>query len=100
MVQVAAGQQFCDEIGHSFMLPIVEQLEDVRVAQSANRLGFSLEARQETVVLDKVCPDHLDGDVAGNIKLARPVNGRHATLTEYPGNFVLSQALPDQRGHM
>jgi hypothetical protein len=60
----------------------------VRVIQARDGPGLALEARVDLGVLTQVLRQDLDGDIATEARVARPVDFAHAAGPERRENFV------------
>ena len=72
---------------------------DVRVVQAGDGLGFALKARLDLRVTSDLRGQNLDRDLAIESNVAGAVDLAHATFSEFPGDFVISEGATNQRVH-
>src|SRR5262249_28832755 len=82
LVQAAAGAVFQGEEGQALVLADLVDLDDVRVLQPSDGLGFGLEPRQLIPGGSGARPDHLQGHQAAGPELAGLVNDAHTTVAQ------------------
>src|SRR4051794_2367520 len=80
--QAAAGDVLHGEEGTAAGAADVEDLNDVRVLQSAQSLRLGAEARQLRGVRARALQDHLQSDEAVELKVAGLINDPHATAAD------------------
>ena len=73
--------------------------EDVGVREGGHRLRLALEAREGLRVLGEVPRQHLDGDVALELRVPCPVDDTHAALAELREDLVRSDPGSGNDGH-
>jgi hypothetical protein len=77
----------------------VEQRTDVRMVEARDRAGLALEARAHVRLRREVLRQHLDGDVAPEPRVARPVDFSHAAGAERRNDFLGSEPGPCLQWH-
>jgi hypothetical protein len=73
--------------------PVLEDRDDVGMAQAADRLGFLREPLPQRRIVE-ISADHLDGHRAIQRRIVRQVKSAHPALSETPCHLVLA----DDRG--
>ncbi len=91
VAEVATRQVAHDDEGATWLAPVVVDRHDVWVLQARDALGLALEPSDEVRVVGQLRVDHLDRDVASDLRLVRPV--RHA---QRPGPQPLEQPVAAQ----
>ena len=80
--QRAAPEEAHRHIGAIRIPPVVENRDDVWMLELRDQLGLALETAQELRVMCIVGADHLDGDVAGNGRLAGAIDNTESSLPD------------------
>ena len=80
--EVAAVDQLHDDERVARVHAVVEDVDDVRMVQRGGGLRLLAEARHEGGVAAVLGAQHLDRDVAAELGVVGPVDGRHAALAE------------------
>ena len=80
--QVAAVDQLHDDEGVAALHPVVEDIDHIRVIELRRGLGLLPEARHERRVAAVLGAQHLDRDVAAELRVMGAEDGRHAALAE------------------
>ncbi len=80
--EVLAVDVLHDDVRTGRVLPVVVDRDDVRVAQGRGVLGLLAEPGREVRVAQVLGSQHLDRDLASELRIDRAVDGRHATLAE------------------
>jgi hypothetical protein len=84
---------------HAGRLVKAEDRRDVRVQELGQDLRFTLEARETLDVTRERRGEDLDGDVASQRGVGRPVDLAHAAFPELRGDLVRAEALAGGQGH-
>src|SRR6185312_15117671 len=88
--------------GDAVRLAKVVGLDDVRVDQVGHKLGLADEIFDEHLLAGVVGPDDFDGDpldeIAGAM-LLRLIHDAHATLENFPGDFITKFVLNREKCH-
>ncbi len=92
LLQSLALQQLGDHVGHAVLGADVEHREDVGMVEGAGRARLVLEAAKLRLVGQAVPRQDLDGDLAAQPRIARPVHLSHAAGAEQFQDLVGSQA--------
>ena len=80
--EVLAVDQLHHDERTAGILAVVVHADHVRMVELGDVLGLLAEAREEVRIAAVLRPEQLDGDVAIQLGVMRPEDGRHATLTE------------------
>ena len=67
---------------------------DVRVIERREHFRFTLEARQPLAVAGDVGGQHLDGDFAFQLRIARAIHRAHSSFAEQRDDVVGAEARP------
>ena len=86
------------EVDVPFLADVVERA-DVRVVEGGDRPGLALEAGTRLGVGGQVVRQHLDGDLAIEPRVPRPVDLTHAARPQGGDDLVGSQASSGVQGH-
>ena len=70
--------------------------DDVRVIQRGDSLGLTFESSETLLIRREVFGQHLDGDIAVERGVPRPIHLTHAALTERFEDLVMSEGFADQ----
>ncbi len=97
--EVLALDELHDDVRPRGVLAEVEHLDDVGVAQRGGRTGLVAEPGEEVGVLAELGPQQLDGDVPLELRVARPVDRRHAALPEELKEAVTTPERGPDLGH-
>jgi hypothetical protein len=73
--------------------------EDVRMRQRSNGLCFAFETRERVRIDGEVFREHLDGDVAIEPRVARPIHFAHSTGAHDIDDFVRVQPCSGTQRH-
>jgi hypothetical protein len=82
VAQAAATQEPHDQEGAIGFSPVVVEGDDPWVLETSNQLGLCLEAADELRVVGKRRANHLDGDLATDLRLDRPMDDAERSLAE------------------
>ena len=74
-------------------------LRDVRMIQRGEDLRFAAEAGQAFGVVGDTGEEHLDGDVALELGVARAVHLAHSTAPDEGQDFVRAESSAGSQGH-
>jgi hypothetical protein len=80
--EIPAGDVRHHEVRDPLALADVVDGHDVRVGQLRRRLRFAGEARADRGIVRQLRRQHLDGDVALESPVTRPIDDRHAAATD------------------
>ena len=69
-------------------------LRDVRMIERGEDFGFALETGQAVRVPGERGGQHLDGDLALQVRVGRPVDLAHAAVADLGGHFIGTEACP------
>ena len=98
--QRLALKQLGDHEGDALVRrPPIEQREDVGMCERSHRAGFTLEALLHERVVGGAAEHDLDGHVAPEARIARPVDLAHAACAERRQDFVRAQACAGREWH-
>ena len=86
--QVLALDQFHDEGRRAPALFQAVDAGDVRMVQRREHFGFALKPSQPIVIRRDGRRQDLDGDLALQLGVGRPIDLPHSALTEQGGDFV------------
>jgi hypothetical protein len=96
---VLAVDELHDDVRAGRLLAEVEDRDDVRVAQRRGGAGLVAEAGQEVRVTTELGAQQLDRDVAIQLGVARPVDRRHAALSEELHEAIAAAQDAPDLGH-
>ncbi len=92
LAQRGAAEQLDHQVALGVVLARdVEDLDDARVVELGGGARLGDEARADLGVLAEVLVDDLDGDLAPEPQIARPVHRRHATVADLFQELVLRE---------
>jgi len=76
---------------------LLESMEgrDVRMVQRREKARLALESGKTLGVVGEVLRQDLDGDVAAELRIARPVDDSHSSRTELLEDLVMGESRPD-----
>ena len=93
-----AGQVLHDEIRHVAVLPLVEDVDDVRVGEARSGPRLLDEPALEHGVVAQVSVHHLECDAPLEAQIGRDIHGRHAAARDARANPVSAvDQTSDQR---
>jgi hypothetical protein len=97
IAQRAAGDVFHDDEGPPLVLAIVMDGDDVGMRESGDQPRLVGEAHGERAVrrIVQLRRDRLDGDIARQGALIRPIDTGHASLADHLHHTVLAKVLSD-----
>ncbi len=98
--QVVALDEFHHERGDATAFFEAVDRGDVGMVQRGERLGFPREARQAVRVMRERRGQHLDGDVAVELCVARAPHLAHPAFAERRGDMVNAEAGAGSQGHV
>ena len=75
-------------------------LSDVRMVERSEHLCLALEAREPIAVAREMLRQHLDGDIALQLRIAGAIDLAHAAGTERRDDFVRAKAGPGRERHL
>jgi hypothetical protein len=97
--EILAFYQFHHDGAASGLLLHPKNLRDVRVVEGGERAGLALESREALGVGGQRFGQHLDGDVAGEAGISRPIHLAHAAGTQDGDDFIGAQSCPGGQRH-
>ena len=95
--QVPVGDELGDEVGAAVLLAVLEDVHDVRRVQPRQRRRLTSEALPQPGVASGLRGKHLQGDGALQIGCDGDEHHAHPALTEYVGDPVAPDGVPDLR---
>ena len=100
-LQRAAFEEGHHQVRQSFLVAVIQHLQNIRVIQLRQRFGFALEALEElTLVIHfNIRADDLDGHMTFQGGVERLVDRRHAALSQRLNDVVTAQVFTDQIIH-
>ena len=93
LLKALAHEQLLDQVGSALLSSDVVQDDDVRVVERGGGSRLLLEAAQSARVLREGRREDLDGDVAPEPRVARPVHLSHAARADAAGDLVGTELL-------
>ena len=97
LLQSVAFGKFHDQKVRPFHLPDFVDGGDVGVIECRQDLRLTLETRQPFGVLCEGVRQDLDGDLAAQLGVFRPVHRSHPAFAEKAGDLEVRESLADQR---
>ena len=93
-------EKLLDDIGRAVVAPDVVDRGDVGVVEDPGRLGLLLEAAQAVRVLREGGGQDLDGDVAREARILRPIDLAHASGADLAEDLVGTELGSGGQGHV
>ncbi len=97
--QRLAVEQLRHRIGDAAVAAEIVQREDVRMGEPRDRARLALEPRQRRRVSSDFLRQHLDGHLAPEPRVPRPVDLPHSARTEGREDLVGTEPGPGRQGH-
>ena len=95
-LEIGAAQQLEHAVGAvDDVLDEIDRLDDVRVAQPVDRVGFLEEPRDRLLAARQLLAQHLDRDVAVELRVARDVDVAHPALAEQTHEAIGAELLAE-----
>jgi hypothetical protein len=92
-------QFFRSLISGALVLAEIEDREDVRMRERGHGPGLAPEARQRIRVLGEVAGQHLDRDVAAELRVFGAVDLAHPAAAQWRHDLVESESSPGRQAH-
>ncbi len=92
--EAAAAQPAHHEVGAVRLPPVVVEGDDVGVLEAGDQLRLGLEAADEVGIVGELGPDDLDGHLAADLRLGRPVDDSEAPPADLLQQSVAAQTPP------
>ena len=100
--EIDAANQFHRDKTQAVRFAEMVGLDDVRMNQIGDEFGLANEIIHEHFLAAEVGPDDFDGDALDEIAravLLRFIHDAHATLENFPGDFIAKFVLDDEERH-
>src|SRR5712692_10099728 len=98
--QRLAAQQLGDRVPNVVIFRKIEYRDDVRMRQSRDCFRFPLEALTHRRVVGDLVGDDLEGDVAVEPPVTRPVHRAHSPFAEEIADLVRTESRAGLEGHV
>ncbi len=99
LTQRFAFEKLHDREGDPALVSEIEDREDVGVGERRDRLGLPFEARERVSVGGEPGGQDLDGHLAREARVPRPVNLAHASRAERRKDLVGPETSPGGKNH-
>ena len=75
---------------------VVDDVDDVRVADRVDRLGLGEEPGDDVLVRRELGVKDLEGDLLADARVLRKIDGSHPALAQLLGDQIVADGLPDE----
>jgi hypothetical protein len=88
-----------DELHHQRVVFDAVDMRDVGMIERREDFGFALESRQPFAIVGDISGEDLDGDLALQPRIARPIHLSHTAGAKLRDDLVRTDLLSGSKGH-